>query len=308
MPSTRALQSRRRGGLTLLELLLAMTIASVLMAALFGVVGESLAVWTASRSHLERLEQARFAMERMTSAVRGTSRLLLPLAENPATAWSESVRDVLAVALDPTLDRDDDGFADADNDRDGRVDEDPGRDANDDGKAGIRGIDDDGDGNIDEVAYEDDDEDDDDAGDKDEDAVNGLDDDGDGAVDEDPDHDFNGDGEAGVAGVDDDGDGDVDEGSNEDDDEDEGNGGDKNEDWIDSVVFFVSGGTLWQRLPNPHATSGLDYQELALAEDVTELRVERILAPRAVLIDLELEIGGAEGVRLRTQVRVGDAP
>ena len=51
------------------------------------------------------------------------------------------------------------------------------------------------------------------------DPINGIDDDGDGSIDEDPPADTNGDGCAGVCGVDDDGDGIDDEGARHDDDE-----------------------------------------------------------------------------------------
>lgn len=82
--------------------------------------------------------------------------LVLPLAENPNTPWSESDRDpgVLAVTLDPTLDSDGDGIMDADNDGDGLIDEDIPEDNNFDWAAGILGIDD-GDGEVDEHAPDD---------------------------------------------------------------------------------------------------------------------------------------------------------
>ena len=121
-------------------------------------------------------EEAQFALERMLRAVRSSNRLLIPRPERGGTAYSESVRNVLALALDPTLDRDADGFADADNDRDGRINEDFGEDVTKDSQDGIVGVDDDGDGGIDEGDARDDDED----GTHNEDDLDGADDDGDG--------------------------------------------------------------------------------------------------------------------------------
>jgi type II secretory pathway pseudopilin PulG len=306
-----ALRGHSAQGFTLLEAVLALAIAAILLGALAGVTGESLRALALVREHETLNEDARFAMERMVTAVSGTSRLLLPLAENPATAWSESVRDVLAVALDPGLDRNLDGFADADNDRDGRSDEDPWVDFTDDGANGIVGIDDDGDGAVDEGGsgplgnYADDDED----GSFNEDPVNGVDDDGDGIVDEDPDGDWNGDGAPGVAGVDDDADGSTDEGASRDDDED----GNNNEDSVEPVVFFLSGTTLVERQPNLDPADGLDFTERPIAENVGAFQVER-LAPgpndRAVLVEITLQLAAASGetVDLTTRVRVGGGP
>jgi hypothetical protein len=218
---------------------------------------------------------------------------------------------VLAVALDPGLDRNLDGIADADNDGDGRSDEDSADDLTDDAANGIVGIDDDGDGAVDEGgtgpsgSYTDDDED----GSFDEDPVNGVDDDGDGSVDEDPPGDRNGDGAPGVAGVDDDADGSTDEGASSDDDE----GGWNNEDGLEPVVFFLNGTTLVERLPNLDPADGLDFTERPIAENVSAFQAER-LAPgpndRAVLVELTLQLAAASGetVDLTTRVRVGGGP
>ena len=296
--------TRADAGMTLIELLLALAIGTLLVAGLAGMVEQSLAAWDATRERNDLTQQARFAMERMTAAVSASPVLLLPLAENPGTAYSESLRDVLATGLDPNLDRDGDGFADADNDKDGRVDEDFAAD-NNRGAPGISGIDDDNDGATDEGGDDDDDED----GTSNEDPNDGLDNDGDGAIDEDPSADANGDGQPGIAGFDDDGDGFIDEGNDPDDDEDGAN----NEDWIDAVVYFLSGTTLMERLPDLDPADGTDYTETPIAENVSQLRVER-LAPgpndRAVLVDLTLALTAPSGesVTLHTRVRVGGGP
>lgn len=296
-PSTRSEQ-----GLSLVEVLLALAISAVLIAALGGVVGPTLNAWEVAQRDNQLTREARFAVDRMTAAVRGTSLLLIPRADDPNTAYSESLRDVLAVALDPTWDRDRDGFADADNDKDGRIDEDWGRDNNNDGQAGISGIDDDGDGAIDEGSLGDDDED----GMNNEDPRNGLDDDGDGSVDEDPSANMNGDGQPGVAGVDDDGDTLIDEGDPQDDDED----GAINEDWLDTVVYFLNGTTLMERLPDVGAADGTAFSESPIAENVSLFEVERLVpAPgdRALLVKIKLELATPEGdsILLESTARVG---
>ncbi len=296
-----------QAGLTLLEVLIVLAIAAVLVTALGGVVGTALDSGRHSRERSELGNQASFAMARMTTAIRGSRRLLVPLAENPATAHSESLRQgalaALAVTLDPTLDRDGDGFADADNDRDGLVDEDLGDDNTNDGAAGIIGIDDDGDGLVDEHAPSDgtwgwagwwhsinNDEDLDWC----EEQLDGIDNDGDGAIDEDINGDMDSDWRTSVDVYDDDLDGVA------------------NEDWLDAVVFHLSasGTDLVERMPTPQGGSGLAFSEQVVAENVTLFRVERLAitgSHRATLvkITLGLTLPGGESLTLINTVRVG---
>jgi len=292
----------RPRGFTLIELLIVLVVSALLIAGLSGVVGQALRAWSVVDARVDLTREGRFALDRIVAAVNATTRLIIPRAENPATGYSESVRDVLAVALDPTLDRDGDGFADADNDRDGFVDEDVDDDNTNDDASGIFGIDDDNDGLIDEGNFRDDDE----GGAFNEDRANGLDDDGDGAVDEDPDGDTNGDLDPGVSGVDDDGDGFTDEGSYEDDDED----GSANEDWVDPVVYYLNGTTLMERIPNLDPVDGRDFRAFVLARNVSRFRVERIPPTpndRALLLRVTLELSGPEGeiVSFSSMVRAG---
>ncbi len=312
---------KNAAGFTLIEVLVTVVIMGLILLGIAGVLEQALRAESATRERNDLTRQARFALDRMTMAVSATKLLLVPLAENPVTAWSESVRNpgVLAVTLDPTLDRDGDGWADANNDKDfldlnqnavrdpgepERIDEDLDNDATNDGKAGIAGIDDDGDNAIDEGNSVDDDEDGDFGN---EDWLNGADDDGDGAVDEDFDKDLNRDGSPGVAGVDDDGDGLIDEGMPsllDDDDED----GQKSEDWLDVVAYFLSGSTLIERTPNQNPVDGNDFTERIIADNVASFRVERIPkgAGRAVLVDITLALAGDKvNVQLHTRVRVG---
>lgn len=319
-------------GYTLVELLIAVAIASVLMLGLSGVAGQAIQVHDAVREKNRLTDQARFAMQQMVRTVSHSRLLLLPLADKPFTNWRENVREetvpasppegdsskataVLAVTLPIYIDLDADGFPDADDDTDGLIDEDLPNDVHHDFAAGIILIDDDGDGIVDggPSNYSDDE-----SSTVNDDPVNGVDDDNDNNVDEDPATDNNGDGCPGVCGVDDDGDGSVDEGNSDDDDED-GNGFD---DPYDPVVFYLDSGTLMQRMPVPWNEDGIDTPDgpvdgrdfvvSATAENVTRFRVERVpqISGGAQLVDLTLELTSpvtGETVSLHTRVRVGGA-
>lgn len=143
----------RQQGLALAELLVAAAIGALLMLTLAGTLDGVRQTDTqlAGRALLQR--DARLALARMAGMVEGSRRLLVPLETTTATGG------VLAVALPPGLDRNSDGFADADNDHNGIPDDDLPADATRDGAAGIKGIDDDGDGSIDNGSSTDNDED-----------------------------------------------------------------------------------------------------------------------------------------------------
>ncbi|MDJ0833728.1 MAG: hypothetical protein QNJ69_09425 [Gammaproteobacteria bacterium] len=320
-------RSIKHSGFSYIELLLAVAIGTILMGALIGVV------YTASESQ-DDVEQrnkltsdARFAMNRMLDMLGRSDHLMLPLRDNPDTNWPEHIREqtrppsppigsstlataVLAFALPKDIDANNDGFPDADNDKDGKIDEDLPTDNNNDGEDGILGIDDDGDGSVDESTVNDNDE----QGGELDDLINGLDDDGDGSIDEDVGGDMNGDGEDGIIGVDDDGDFSIDEpaGSAIDDDEDEKVG----EDWYDSVVYFMQGDDLVERMPvardvnNDSVIDGKDFIESDLADDVIRFRIERIDNPslRRQLVDIQLDLinrDTGEVLQLHSRVRVG---
>ena len=321
-------------GFTLVELMISLLMGALILVALGGLIVQSRQSEAITGENNALVADARFAMQSMVTAVLGTQRLLLPLADNPDTNWREQVREqtvpptapegdstlataVLAVTMGATLDRDEDGWADANNDKDfldlnnngsrdagewERVDEDVNNDNSNDGEDGIIDIDDDGDGGVDEEgSTQDDDED----GSNNEDELGNGDEDNDGALDEDLSGDMNNDDSPGVLGVDDDYDGAIDEGNKHDDDEDGLNG----EDWFDPVVFFLSGTTLMERRPNLNPADGTDYSEQPIAENITRFRVERIPqgSGRALLIDLTLDTTGASGktISLNTRVRVG---
>jgi prepilin-type N-terminal cleavage/methylation domain-containing protein len=309
-------KTSRQRGLSLIELLIAVTLAGILIAGMQGLVGLALNAESSTRARNDSLQQGRFAMRLMVKSVRMTRRLMIPLGENPNTVYSESERDVLAVTMDPTLDRDKDGWADANNDKDyldinnngnrdagepERVDEDTQGDMTNDNKSGIILIDDDGDGNVDESPVSDDDED----SLFNEDKLDGIDNDNDGSIDEDMGHSMRESGASGILGFDDDYDGSIDEGDGKDDDED----GSQGDDWLDPVVYFLNGTTLVQRVPNINPTDGTDYQENPIAENVKAFKVIRIPqgGGRSVLVDITLEITSANGeiVNFNTSVGVG---
>ena len=321
---------RTRGGFSLVEVLLSLAVGSMLIIGLAGVSSLALgAVETVSEQ--ERLtREASFALDQMVWMVSRSPSLLLPLHDEPDSDWPENIREqtepasppigsstkataVLAVLVPISQDLDGDGFSDADEDRDGLVDEDTGGDRQLDFASGIHGVDDDGDGEVDEgsaFAWYSDDE----SSTNDDDPINGLDDDDDANLDEDPPEDMNADGCPGICGVDDDRDGQVDEGSNRDDDED----GASNEEWINPVVFFMKQGKLWQRTPVPWDPDGLgningrNSVEQVIADHVTRFRVERLPIPDddPQAVDLTLELMGpqsGERVSLQVRVTVGEA-
>ena len=319
---------RQQRGFNLVELMVAMLLAGLILAATSGVIRQATGTEASVGERNRLLRDARFAMDRMTTMAGGSRRLLLPLADNPATNWPENIREqtipasppvgssilataVLAITMPANIDLDSDGFPDADNDRDGRIDEDFPADIQFDYADGIYLIDDNGNGFVDESFANGDDDEGSFAAD--EDPVNGFDDDGDGAIDEDPGADMNGDGAPGIAGVDDDSDGQVDEGNAADDDED----GAIDEDWLDAVVFYLQGDSLMERHPVPWDesangfVSGRDFVASAIAGNVTRFSVQRLAASfgQPQLVSLELELTGPSGavVSLETRVRIGGA-
>lgn len=295
-------------GFTLIEVMLAMSLGALLIVSMGSVIVSALAANDEARQRNELAADARFAMQRIVSSAYNAGLLLIPKAENPATGRRESLREpgVLAVTISPLLDRDLDGFVDADNDRDGRVDEDWPADISNDGEPGLIGLDDNNNGFTDSSFAG--------SGDDDEtgflaseDPVNGTDDDGDGAIDEDPSADMNGDGAPGVAGIDDDDDSLVDEGDPADDDED----GLNDEDWLDAIAYYLSGSKLIERYPNLNPSDGADFTERTITDSVSLFRVERQprVAGRTEAVSVILELTRQDNVvRIEQQLRIGGPP
>ncbi len=321
---------RNTRAFTYVELLIAVSIAGLIMLALMGVVNTATESGDTVKQRNDLVQQVRFALNRMVDMTGRSPRLLLPLKDKTWTNWPENIREqtipasppvgdssfaraVLAVTLPHDIDLDQDGIPDADDDGDGLFDEDLPNDSHYDYSPGIVGIDDDGDGNIDEGDSYSDDE----STTLNDDPINGVDDDGDNNVDEDPASDINDDGCPGICGVDDDGDGDIDEGSADDDDED----GDSFDDPYNPVVYYLNGSNLVERLPARWDTDGQneglnpfdgrDFIESTIADNVTRFRVERVDHHNVRdLIDLTLELTdpvSGETVSLQTMVRVGGA-
>jgi hypothetical protein len=156
---------------------------------------------------------------------------------------------------------------------------------NDDGKKGIGGVDDDGDGFVDELSALNEQNDDEDLY-LNEDPVDGIDNDGDGNIDEDCGGDLNNDDAPGIAGIDDDGDGQVDEGSKYDDDED----GSLSETGLFPIMHTFENATnrLLLEIPSMGLTR-------VLAERVTFFQVT-YEAPQRILIELTLTDEDGENV------------
>lgn len=215
-------------GLTLVEMLISISIMGIITVAASSLLLVCLRAHAYGTDRTALYREGLFAMERMTVGARNCTFLLIPNARNP-------VRSILAFS--GTVNDDNDFYFD--DPLFPRIDEDTGKDMNNDEAPGIAGVDDDGDGLIDEEDKDDDDEDDHDVGGgRDEDKVDGLDNDGDGNIDEDFKDDMNGDGKDGLKDMDDDGDGGVDEGDDKDDDED----GVKDEDPLNPVLYSFDSG------------------------------------------------------------------
>lgn len=308
----------KASGFTLIEVLISITIGSLLLISLMQLVDPAMRAHEQSRTDNDALQDGHFAMEQIRRIVSTSETLFIPMPDNPGTTQNESVRDVIAVAMPHAMDRDEDGWADGNNDRDfqdsnqnsardvdepERIDEDFGDDRFNSSGSGIYGIDDNNDGSIDEGGNKDDDED----GSNNEDPENGIDDDGDGQIDEDTKKDQNEDGESGVAGVDDDEDGSVDEENKNDNDED----GVRGEDWFDVIVFSVSGGNLVQRIPNLDPTDGTDFSTYVIAENVNSFSITRQVGGdgKTIVLDVTLVLDKANGQTksFNSVIRLGGA-
>jgi prepilin-type N-terminal cleavage/methylation domain-containing protein len=274
---------RGETGLTLVELLMAVSILSIIALAFFSVTHATLTSWSYAGDRDGANDDARVALERMTEAVRSTNWVVLPFRKAAGTA---STHRALCVA------------AGLDADGDGRIDEDSYDVFQGGTVAGLPGIDDDQDGIVDEGSRWDDDED----GVVDEDRVDGVDNDGDGRIDEDWGYDLNNDGAPGWVRVDDDGDGSTDEGADGDDDED----GASDEDPIDPIAYYVDTSVTPPRLVERHPTNGTTvlvenlYDDPAVAGANDGFTVTRTnQSDGAVLVYIEIRVRTDDGQVLR---------
>ena len=252
-------------GLTLTELLISIAIISLIAGVSTRMIVGALDSWEHNRGKEDLRNTARLVMERMVSSIRTTTWVLMPLMISDPTdpgypASSYYPRDILAVS----------GMID--NDADGVADEDPYKDMVNSGKAGLKGIDDNNDGIIDNGSTT---EDDDEDGLKNEDPIDGVDNDGDGRIDEDTHNAFYGSAE-----------------------NDDGDGPSHiNEDFFDPVIYYLQGTDLRER----HDELQFTTSDKVIAEDVTQFIVLRRRVNGNTLIDIYLRLdNGTESVELVT--------
>jgi len=260
-------------GLTLIELLIAMTIMGIIAMAAMPLISTSLESHQQGMAWSQLHQEGLLIMQRLTNGVRRCTFLLIPNAHTP-------VRDILAFS--GTIN--DDGDAYFDDPLFPRIDEDTHDDMQANAVSGIQTIDDDGDGLADEENEKDDDED----GSDHEEILDGVDQDGDGNIDEDLDKDANDDGQSGIKGMDDDADGNVDEAENEDDDED----GTKNEDPLNPLVYTYDNGTDTLTESNPDSGTSVDLSTRVTLFQTTYEAPDATHGPR---IQIELTLTGDDG-------------
>lgn len=262
-------------GLTLVELLMAIAIFGLIAAAASALLSQALDANTDGDARYGLYREGLLIMERMTGEARRSTFLLIPNAH-------KTNRDILAIS--GSVNEDDDYyFGDP---LFPRIDEDLKKQMTDDGKSGIIGRDDDGDGSTDEGDFNDDDED----GLIDEDRLDGIDNDRDGNIDEDTGDDSN------IAGMDDDGDGDIDEGDPKNDDEDD----EINEDPLNPVIYSYDSGTSTLQVYDTYSA-----QTTVLSTRVSAFQVEYDPnAPQRILITLTLTGANGESVTFSEYVHV----
>lgn len=250
----------------MVELLVVITIMAMITTGVSAYLSAILDIHRSSGARASLFREGMLVMERMSQGARRSTCLMIPNAHasvRNCLAYSGSVNEDNDYYFnDPLYPRIDEGIED---------------DMNVDMADGIKDLDDDGDGTVDEQAaipYADDDED----GEIDEDPLDGLDNDGDGNIDEDFGKDASADEFAGIKGMDDDGDGQVDEGLKFDNDED---GTDK-EDVLNTVIYAFDNvaHTLTESAPHLGQTT-------VLCDHVTLFQVT-YEAPQRILIELTL--------------------
>jgi prepilin-type N-terminal cleavage/methylation domain-containing protein len=272
-------------GLTLVELLVALTIMGIIVVAAMPLLSSSLEANHQGTARSELYQEGLLAMERMTGGVRKTTIVTVP---NGHT----SVRDILVFSRLVNSDNDfyfgDPLFP--------RIDEDPD-DTFSWAGFGVQGVDEDGDGTFDEGLFKDDDED----GLTEEDPLDGLDNDGDGTIDEEVQKDYDGNAFPGIEGIDDDGDGNVDEDSHRPTDDDEDGLLDE-----ESILFVVytynsSNKTLTEIHSDENTGINGSVPKVVLSNHVT-LFEATYLSPTNIKIKLKLKDDDGETVEFTEHV------
>ena len=256
-------------GFTLVELLLVITIMGIIAGATMPLLSSMLNAHASVSARSSLYQEGLLAMERMITGVRKCTFLNVPNSHNPTRGhliFSGTVNDDNDFYFgDPLFPR---------------IDEDLWRDSNNDGDHGLNGIDDDGDGSIDE-GFGSQNEDEDDK--TNEDDLNGIDDDRDGNIDEDMWADLNMDWANGILGMDDDGDGYIDEGNPNDNDDDED--GAVDEDPTNEILYWRTGNELRES----HHWIG---DQIVLSTHTTNFTATYITPTR---IEITLELTGEDG-------------
>ena len=263
-------------GLTLLELLLALTITGIIASAGTALLWTCLEVQGHGEGRSRLYQEGLMAMERMIAGVRKTTLVLVPNGHN-------RTRDILAFSR---LVNSDDDFYFGDP-LFPRIDEDPGEYFSF-GSYGIVGVDEDGDGMFDEASFKDEDED----GLISEDPFDGSDNDGDGSVDEEVQPDYRANGAPAIAHIDDDGDGQVDEVPNKPADDDEDGLIDEEEILFAVYSYNASAKTLTEIHSDPYNGINTPAPRVVLSDHVTSFEVEYV-EPTDVRV--RLEITGDDG-------------
>ncbi len=116
-------EQKPQSGLTLLELLVAITIFSIIIGGLYQVLDHTLAAYETTRNQQNLLSRARYAMERMVMFVQASDEIVNPAdSATQELTVSERVLDTYD-NLSRAYRIDGDGILDADNDADGLVNE-----------------------------------------------------------------------------------------------------------------------------------------------------------------------------------------
>ncbi|MBC8433237.1 MAG: type II secretion system protein [Desulfobacterales bacterium] len=257
-------------GLTLVELLMAIAIFGLIATGATTLLSASLGAQAQGEANYKLYQEGLIIMERLTSEVKTTTLLHIPNNHTP-------IRTILAFSANINEDGDS-YFGDA---LFPRIDEDSDNLLFFNGY-GIPGLDDDGDGTVDEIGSGKNDDDED--GVVDEEILDGLDDDGDGDIDEDLTNDSNGDASPGISGMDDDGDLAVDEGNYQDDDED----GTMNEDPPNLILYSFDAPNTTLYKVTPDSDDGMTSAVYATISNRVTFFQTTYLDPDKILIELTL--------------------
>lgn len=116
-------EQKPQSGLTLLELLVAIAIFSIIVGGLYQVLDHTLAAYETNRQQQNLLSQAHYAMERMVMFVQASDEIVIPAGSaTQELTVSERLLDTYD-NLTGAYQIDGDGILDADNDTDGLVNE-----------------------------------------------------------------------------------------------------------------------------------------------------------------------------------------